>query len=37
VPCEEPTRMTCVTRTRAAGSNRTYITEADTTHQQGKI
>ena len=37
VPCEVPARMTSVMRTRAAGSKRTYITEADTTHQQGKM
>lgn len=29
VPFEVPTRMTCVTRTRTDGSERTYITEAE--------
>ena len=36
VPFEVPTRMTCMTRTRADGSERTYITEAETTHQRGR-
>ena len=35
VPFEVPTRMTCVTRTRADGSERRYITEAEQLTSRG--